>query len=323
MATALFLDCDTGIDDSLALTYLLAQQDVEIVGVAATAGNVPTDVVVANNLAWLELCRRTEIPVHVGAQNPIASRLRTAEDTHGPHGIGYAELFPASTPPSDLDAAHGWLRAADDHRGELIGLVTGPLTNLALAVRADPELPGKLRRLVIMGGAFGVPGNTTPVAEWNTVVDPEAAAEVFEAFSRFDAPDPIVCGLNITEQLVITPAHLCRLRTDSGDALLARHLAEALRFYFEFHDSQNEGYVAYLHDPFAAMVALDPDRVSGIAAHVAVELNGALTRAMTVADRRGMLGPPNAQVVTQADTDAMLDELIDTLAGYAHHLNDA
>ncbi|MFT4199390.1 nucleoside hydrolase [Gordonia sp. (in: high G+C Gram-positive bacteria)] len=316
----LFLDCDTGIDDSLALLYLLARGDVELVGVASTAGNVPADVVAANNLAWLDLCGRDDVPVHLGSPVPLAGALRTAEDTHGPHGVGYASLPPANTALSSVDAAGAWLAAADAHPGELIGLVIGPSTNLALALRADPDLPTKLKRLVIMGGAFGAAGNTTPVAEWNLVVDPESAAEVFAAFDRPDAPDPIVCGLNVTEQMILRPADVERLRECAADAPLVHHLAEALRFYFEFHRSQDEGYLAYAHDPFAAMVALDPRRVTGVAAHVEVELTGALTRAMTVADRRGMLGPPNAVVVTEADTSTMVDELVASLGALARRV---
>ncbi|GED97828.1 putative nucleoside hydrolase IunH [Gordonia crocea] len=314
LPTPLFLDCDTGIDDSLALLYLLTRPDVEITGIASTAGNVATDTVVENNLAWLELCGRTDIPVHPGSPVPLVTPLRTAEDTHGPHGTGYARLATAVTAPSPVDAAHAWCRAASTHADRLVGLAIGPLTNLALALRLDPDLPTRLDRLVIMGGAFGVPGNTTPVAEWNMVVDPEAAAEVFAAFDRPDAPDPLVCGLDVTEQMSFTPAHAQRLADAAPGTRVAGYLTDALRFYFEFHDAQGEGYQAFVHDPLAAMVALDPDRASTTPAHLAVELEGALTRAMTVADRRGMLGAPNVRLVTGADVDAMLDELVDALA---------
>ncbi|QKT07221.1 nucleoside hydrolase [Gordonia sp. X0973] len=321
MGIPLLLDCDTGIDDSLALLYLLGRTDVDLVAIASTAGNVPTDVVVANNLAWLELCGRDDVPVHRGAPGPVSAPLRTAEDTHGPRGVGYAELPPASRAASPVDAARAWIDAGRRHPGTLVGLAIGPLTNLALAIRADLDLPTRMRRLVIMGGAFGVAGNTTPVAEWNMVVDPEAAAEVFAAFDRPDAPDPLVCGLNITEQMRFTPRHLAQLRDDAA-GVLTDHLADALRFYFEFHDAQDEGYLAYLHDPFAAMVALAPESVTAVPARVAVELAGTHTRAMTVADRRWMTGPPNALVVTEADTEAMLDGLVEALARLAQHLAD-
>lgn len=334
--TRLFFDCDTGIDDSLALLYLLARADVELAGIAGTAGNVPVDVVVANNLAWLEFCGRAEVPVHIGADGPLASALRTAEDTHGPLGIGYAELPSATTPPAGTDAADAWIDASLAHEGELVGLVTGPLTSLAEAIRRDPLLPSRLSRLVVMGGAFHVHGNTTPIGEWNVVVDPEAAAEVFAAFGGEGAPEPIVCALDVTESAVMTPDHLVRLAAaadshpvECPDATdepgtrsvasvdLIRHIVDAVRFYFEFHQSVNEGYIAHMHDPMAALVAVTPDLATTVPARVAVELDGSLTRGMTVADERAMTGPPNARIATGVDVDALFDDLIERIAGLA------
>ncbi|GAB90259.1 nucleoside hydrolase [Gordonia rhizosphera] len=331
-----FFDCDTGIDDSVALLYLLARRDVDLVAVASTAGNVPVDVVTANNLAWLEVCGRGDIPVHVGAPTPLVADLMTTEDTHGPLGVGYAELPTATGSAAPTDAADAWIEAAAARPGELIGLVTGPLTSLATAIRRDPALPTRLARLVIMGGAFHVHGNTTPVAEWNVAVDPEAAAEVFAAFGRDGAAPPIVCSLDLTESVAMTPDHLVRLAAAAGstpvecpdpsdepglrsvaDNVLIRHLVDALRFYLEFHHAHDEGYIAHLHDPFAAMVALAPDIVETVPARVAVELAGEHTRGMTVADERSMTGEPNARIATTTDVDAVFDDLIETLSALA------
>ena len=164
-------------------------------------------------------------------------------------------------------AAEAWVRAARAHPGELVGIAVGPLTNLALALRAEPALPTLLRRLVIMGGAFDYRGNTTAVAEWNVSVDPEAAAEVFTAWSASGLTPPTVLGLNLTEHIALTPTLLTRLgaaaqspsapmsvlddqgtRSAAANPLI-RVLEDALRFYFEFHFDQGEGYLAHLHDP--------------------------------------------------------------------------
>ncbi len=337
MTQRLLFDCDTGIDDSVALLYLLAHADVDLVGIASTAGNVPVDVVTTNNLSWLQLCGRPEIPVHVGPAGPLVAELMTTEDTHGPRGVGHAELPAPTITPSRLDAADAWIEASRRHDGELVGLVTGPLTSLATAIRRDPRLPSRLRRLVIMGGAFHTHGNTTPISEWNVAVDPEAAAEVFGAFGTDGAPAPIVCALDLTEQVVLTPDHVVRLAMASGSTPpecpgpgaerglrsvatneIIRHLTDALRFYFEFHHDHDEGYIAHLHDPFAAMVALNPDLVTTISARVDVELVGTLTRGMTVADERRMspLGP-NARIATSTDLDAVFDDLIETIGAFA------
>ena len=129
--------------------------------------------------------------------------------------MGYAELASTDRQLSGDDAATAWVRAAQEHPGELIGLATGPLTNLALALRKEPALPTLLHRLVIMGGAYDYRGNTTPVAEWNIAVDPEAAAEVFAAWSPSEEVDPqrlpILCGLDVTRQIALTPSILVRL----------------------------------------------------------------------------------------------------------------
>ena len=336
--TSLIVDVDTGIDDSIALLYLLAREDADIVAVLSTAGNVPTAQVAANNLAWLELCGRTDIEVAVGADGPLSVPLRTTEDTHGPQGIGYAELPAPELRPSGRSAADAWVELTRERPGELVGLVTGPLTNLALAIRVDPELPHRLRGLVVMGGAFEYPGNTTPVAEWNISVDPEAAAEVFAAFSAVPPERaPIVCGLNLTERIVLTPDHVRRFAELAGSAPiedieptdppglrsaasnpLVRHVCDAVRFYFEFHRDHAQGFIAHLHDPFAAAVALDPSIATYRAATVDVETEGRITRGQTVADRHALWGrSPNARIAWDTDESVFLEDLITRLAAFA------
>ncbi|MBT0568089.1 nucleoside hydrolase [Williamsia sp. CHRR-6] len=330
-------DCDTGIDDSLALLYLLAHGEVDLLAVLSSAGNVPADVVCANNLAWLALCGRDDVEVCLGAAGPLVAELMTTEDTHGPWGIGYAELPTGLSTRSQRDAADAWIEITTDRPGEVIGLVTGPLTNLALAIERDPLLPSRLRRLVIMGGAFHHPGNTTPTSEWNIAVDPEAAAHVFAAFGRDGAPTPIVCPLDLTETIVMTPDHLARLaaaadsspieqpgiddergtRSVASNPVVAA-VVDAVRFYFEFHADQSEGYIAHMHDPFAAAVAVDPSIAATMSACVDVELGGTLTRGTTVADLRGMWGrDPNAAIAVAADADVFFDDLIERIAHLA------
>jgi purine nucleosidase len=343
----IFADVDTGVDDAMALVYLLASADAELVGIASTAGNVPVKQVCINNLGLLELCGVTGIPVSKGADQPVRVPLRTAEDTHGPGGLGYAELPPTDREVTAHDAAQAWIRAAHAHPGELIGLVTGPMTNLALALRSEPTLPRLLRRLVIMGGSFDYRGNTTPVAEWNIAVDPEAAAEVFAVWGAawgLEQPQhlPIVLGLNLTENVAMTPAILGRLAAaaDSSTAPMSvldargtrstasnpliRVLEDAMRFYFEFHFDQGEGYLAHLHDPLAAAVALDLDLVQTRPATVDVELTGTLTRGMTVADWSGHWGrEPNARIGVGVDPAAFFERFIKRVGPFARLFGDS
>ena len=343
-----FADVDTGVDDAMALAYLLASSDADVVGIASTAGNIGVHQVCINNLGLLELCGAPDIPVSRGAEQPLAAPLRTAEDTHGPEGLGYARLPATDRMLTTHDAAEAWIRAAHAHPGELIGLATGPLTNLALAMRAEPALPRLMRRLVIMGGAFDYKGNTTPVAEWNISVDPESAAEVFGGWDAAwagrgdgDAPAhvPIVLGLNLTENVAMTPALLNRLATAAGSPSTAmsvrdergtrstaanpliRVLEDAMRFYFEFHFDTGDGYLAHLHDPLAAAVALDPELVRCRQTTVDVELTGTLTRGMTVADWRGHWGRrPNALIGMEVDPTVFFDRFISRVGAFAQRL---
>ena len=338
MSQPIIMDVDTGIDDSLALLYLLASPEAEILAITCTAGNVPARQVAINNLAWLDLCKAPDIEVALGSEVPVLAPLMTTEETHGPQGIGYAELPAPTRQLSSRHAVEVWADAARSRPGEVIGLVTGPLTNLALALRIEPELPRLLKRLVIMGGAFNHPGNTTPTTEWNIAVDPESAKIVFDAFSGLPEDRlPIVCALDVTETIEMRPEHLARIaeaagstpveypREEDPDGQLSRtsnpivrYLTDAVKFYLEFHVSHDQGFLAHMHDPFAAAIALHPEMGTLRPATVDVELAGTLTRAQTVADWAGMWGrEPNAAIVVSTDPAAFFDHLIDRVGGFA------
>ncbi|MEE2030593.1 nucleoside hydrolase [Rhodococcus chondri] len=339
--TRLLIDVDTGIDDALALLYLAASPEADIVAVLCTAGNVPVDQVTVNTLAWLDVCGRRDVEVFAGSQAPLVAPLMTTEDTHGPRGVGYAELPAPTRGPSERSAAEAWVELTRAHPGELTGLVTGPLTNLALALRLDPELPERLHRLVVMGGCFNHPGNTTPTSEWNVAVDPEAAKVVFDAFSAL-GPDrrPIICPLDVTETIEMRPSHVQRiarvaesvppvtLSPDDARGLRSRtsnpvvqHLTDALRFYMEFHRDQDLGFLAHVHDPFAAAVALGTVPYTTRAATVDVELDGRLTRGTTIADWMGMWGrDPNAEIVVGTEPEVFFDHLVERVGVYSRDL---
>lgn len=351
--TPVLLDGDPGIDDALAIAYLVAAHRagrIDLVGLVATAGNVGLDDTVANASAWLDLAGAPTVPVAAGAPGPIAVPHVLTPETHGPRGAGYAVLDRGTTMPAGVtaatpggtatttgvtttraadptDGARRWVDAARAHPGRLLGIVTGPSSTLAHALALDSELPRLLGGLVVMGGSFrGHPGNTTPVSEWNVDVDPEAADRVCRAWEDARAADPTVpaplwCGLDLTERAVWTPERSERL-LGAADTPLTRALTEALRFYFEFHDSVGEGYLAQVHDPFVAWMALHPDEVVAEAAHLRVECAGEHTRGMTVADLRGQRGRVvNARVAGDVrlpgGPDAVLDEVCAAIVSLA------
>lgn len=340
MNAPVFVDVDTGVDDALALMYLFASPDAEVIGIASTGGNVGVEQVCENNLGLLRLCDVTGIPVSRGSDQTLTGPMRLPSKVHGPRGLGYADLPPGEQSLTDYDSAEAWVRAAHAHPGELIGVATGPLTNLALALRAEPTLPTLLRRLVVMGGSYDHRGNTTAVAEWNISVDPEAAAEVLAAWGHEAVEQqrlPILCGLDLTRKVAMTPEHLTRLADAAGSTTrpldehdapgtrssasnpLIRVIEDATRFYLEAYHELGHGYQAHMHDPLAAAVALDPGLVTTRPATVDIELTGTLTRAMTVTDWSAHR-EPNALIGIEVDAAAFFDRFIERVGPFARRL---
>jgi purine nucleosidase len=339
------LDVDTGIDDSLALLYALGSREADILAVTCVSGNVEARQVAINTLALLELSGRNDIEVAVGREVPLERPLETTPETHGPRGIGYAELPPPSRAISDRHGVDVIVEAARERPGEITLVTLGPLTNLAVALEREPRLPQLLRRHVLMGGAFGAPGNTTPTTEWNLHCDPEAAKIAFGAWARAIAvdpsvPRPVALGLDVTEGARIGPEHVVALAHRAGsrpDENLAsaqvdplaprmsiasnpviRFIADALRWYYEFHERYDGFYGAFIHDPLAVAAALDPGLITTQALYVDVETRGELTSGMTVADRRHLTGkPPNVDVAATADIDRFLQRLIERVGALA------
>jgi purine nucleosidase len=339
-AIPILIDCDTGIDDSLALLYAAASPEAEIVAVTCCSGNVEAHQVAKNTLAVLELAGRTDVEVSLGRTVPLVRPLEVTPETHGPQGLGYAELPLARRPLSERHGADVIVAAARDRPGQVTLVTLGPMTNLAVALEREPELPRLLRRLVFMGGAYRVPGNTTPTAEWNIHCDPEAAQRVLVAFAA--APRrPLGLGLDVTEQAKVMPDEVVALarragsRPDDSIALahgehplhatrsvasnsIVRYVADALRFYMEFHARYDGFYGAFIHDPLALAAALDPSLVTARAVHVAVDTAGGPADGLTIADWRGLTGkPPNVDVAVATDAPEFLRRFIERVGGLA------
>ena len=347
----LILDVDTGIDDSLALLYAAASPDAEIVAATCVSGNVDARQVATNTQRVLELAGRRDVEVALGREIPLVRALETTLETHGPEGIGYAELPPPSRPLSDRHAVDIILETARERPGEVQLVTLGPLTNLAIAVLREPRLPALLRGYTLMGGAYGVAGNTTPTNEWNIHCDPEAAQIVFRAWAAARETDPAIprplaLGLDVTEQARILPDDVVRLARAAGstpdDSIalahgedpmhatrsvasnpVVRYVADALRFYFEFHARYDGFYGAFIHDPLAVAATLDRSLVTTEPWFVDVETQGELTTGMTVADRRHLTGrAPNLDVAVTTDVATFMDRLVERLGTVARDQSD-
>ncbi len=344
--TTLIVDCDTGIDDSLALLYACASPEVELVAVTCSAGNVDARQVAENTRAVLELAGRSELEVALGREVPLARELVTTPETHGPRGIGWAELPVPAMPLSSRHSADLLIEEARRRPGEITLVTLGPLTNLALAVLREPELPRLLRALVMMAGSYRSPGNTAPTSEWNVSVDPDAARIVFRAFGAPTVvaereraglpPRPLALGLDVTERAKLLPQQVGRLAARAGedreaaearlrsaeaaapDNRVVRYLTDALRFYMEFHSRYDGFYGAFIHDPLALAVALDRSLVRSEAVAVDVELGGTLTTGETVVDwRRVWHRPANVDVAVEADAAAFIERFVERVGSLA------
>jgi purine nucleosidase len=341
----LILDVDTGIDDALALLYVAASPEAELVAVTCVGGNVDAHQVERNTRSVLELAGRTDVEVALGRDHPLVRPVETTPETHGPQGLGYAELPPPARPLSDRNGVDVLVEEARRRPGEIQLVTCGPLTNLALALLREPALPRLLRGWLVMGGAYRHPGNTAPTTEWNIHCDPEAAKIAFGAWGasaiEHGHARPVAMGLDVTELAKILPDHVVALARASGstpdDSLalsrgedpmhatrsvasnpVVRFVADALRFYMEFHAEYDGFYGAFIHDALAAASALDPGLIRTRAVAVDVELGGTLTTGETVTDWRGVWGrPPNVDVAIAADADEFLRRFVERVGRLA------
>ncbi|MFN8233766.1 MAG: nucleoside hydrolase [Actinomycetota bacterium] len=322
-ATPLILDVDTGVDDALALLYAVASPEVDLLAATCVMGNVGIDDVVRNTLAVLELAGRGEVEVARGASRPLVRDHAPFPVVHGDRGLGRADPPAAARTASDRDGRRVIVDTARARPGEVLLVATGPLTNVAMALAEEPGLPTLLRGFAIMGGAFDHLGNTTPRAEANIWVDPEAASAVFRGFAG--APEdrlPVCAGLDVTERVRMTHADVASVTAPGPRTPVGRFLREAVPFYIEFYERWGDPGGAAMHDPLALAIALDPGLATLVTTRVEVETDGTWTRGETVTDLRNLRGSPwptgwepedNARVALDVDEAAFLDRFFDRL----------
>lgn len=295
----LLLDVDAGVDDAIAMALACNLERHQLIGVTTVAGNVPVEHSTNNALrvlAWLG----SDAPVYRGMSQPLARPLYTATDVHGVEGLGGWEA-PASRQAIQPETApEAIVRLAREHRGEIAFGFVGPLTNLAVAVMLEPRIVDWVSRLVIMGGAFREPGNTTPQAEFNIYVDPEAAAVVARA--GFNAT---WVGLDVTRRATLQEAGWRELAgADSPNAELVR---EVTRYSFELRRKK----AVSLHDPLTVAVIEHPDLVQTVSGAVHVDV-GDHARGMTRVFETVVDAPAN-QVAVDLDVErfqGMFERLI-------------
>ncbi|MFT4211071.1 MAG: nucleoside hydrolase [Microbacterium sp.] len=282
-----YLDCDTGVDDSLALAYLLASPAVELVGVGTVSGNTAAAQAARNTLDLLALAGRDGIPVAVGAHDHLDHPYDGgAPHVHGDNGIGGVVLPRADAEPDPRTAAQLLVDLSHTYAGRLHVLAIGPLTNLAHALAADPSLPDRVAAVTVMGGAALVPGNISAVAEANVYNDPQAAAALLAADW-----DVTLAPLDVTLEHTLSEEQRRMLLADERP--FVRALGSILDHYFDFYLPLYGQRMSALHDPLAAVLAagaFTPTRAPRVP--VVVDTGTGPGRGQTIADLRGQrLGP--------------------------------
>ncbi len=303
----LILDCDPGHDDAIAI--MVAAQHSDLLGITAVGGNVALPLTTHNALITAQILG-LDVPVFAGADRPLVAEPKHAEFIHGETGLGGPEL-PELTRTAERKHAVDFIIETVRSTPEVWLIPTGPLTNIALALRHAPDIASKVAGIAIMGGGQDF-GNVTVTAEFNIWHDPEAADVVF----RSGAP-VIMCGLDLTHQFTLYEKDITMLRHIGNDVAL--FATDMLEYYSQAYANKFFGVPqAPLHDPCAVMTVTHPDMFTFKKRHVDIELHGTFTRGMTVVDRRGVREEESANVniAETIDSEAALALLKQTLEAY-------
>ncbi len=261
------IDCDPGIDDSLAILLAMSSPELDVLGITTVSGNVTSDVGAKNTLHALQMCSSLDTPVYEGEKYPLVRELITAQDTHGEDGIGenfYEDVKDVIIRNNAVDFIIKTLKENKDV--SIIAL--GPLTNIAKALQKDKEAFDNMDEFISMGGAFRVEGNCSPVAEFNYWVDPHAANYVFQNLSQ----KIHMVGLDVTRKIVLTPniiEFINRL-----DKNMAKYITEITRFYIDFHWNQEKIIGCVINDPLAVAYFIDKSLCSGFESFVQIAEDG-------------------------------------------------
>ena len=307
----IILDCDPGMDDSMAIVMACKSPDLDVLAITAVNGNYPVDVTAANARKMLELLGRTDIPVGRGMSRPIARPSPKDPFTHGADGQAEANLPAPATPLSALHGVDLLIETVKAHPGEVTLVMTGPMSNLAMALLKCPELAGMIRQVIAISGMFGLneyafanATGDTPQSEWNVYVDPEAADMVYRAGIPL-----LALGLDVATHFDVnfSPDDLRKLaNSPRGEAAF---LHNAIRFV------EKRGFDAYcaVIDCMAVACAIDPSVVSTFQGRVGVETKDGLTLGMTVLDRRHhhvWTQLPLVEIAEKADCGRFLQMLL-------------
>lgn len=301
----IILDCDPGHDDAVAI--IVAAQHCELAGITTVAGNAPLTSTTYNARVMRDLLG-LDVPIHAGADRPLVLEPISGDYIHGASGLDGAAL-PAPTTPLDGDDAVSFIIETCRSHDDVWIVPTGPQTNVALALRADPTLATRVAGISFMGG--GRFGNRSATAEYNIWADPHAAAIVVRSGIPL-----VMAGLHVTHRFQASPERIAAIRAIGGE--LATVLSDLFEFFSRSYlDRHDDGAIkgAAVHDPLAVLALSRPDLFESARHHVTVETRGETTRGMTVIDRRLLVerAGPTCTVLTRVDHEAAFDIVLESI----------
>ncbi len=285
MKRRILIDTDPGIDDSLAILLALASPELSLEGLSVVHGNCSVEQGTRNALAVLALAHAGHIPVAQGCERPLIQPSLFAPETHGDSGLGHARLPAPAQKALRQHAVDFLIERLLAEPGEFTLVCVGPLTNLALAMRREPRIIPAIKELVIMGGAIRHEGNTTPLAEFNVYVDPHAAAIVYHS----GVPMTLV-PLDVTYHCILTAGDVGRLQASGSP--VAAFIADATRFYMEFHDVYQQIDGCVINDALALALTFAPELCIYEEHFVDVDIQGGVSMGKTFADFYQMTAKP-------------------------------
>lgn len=304
------IDVDTGIDDAVALVLALQAKELDIKGITTVAGNQTIEKTTRNTLDVVEYFGRSDIPVAMGARGPLVREQIIAAYAHGESGLGTAVLPTAKMQPHPLDAV-AFIKKTLEESDDLITLVpTGPLTNIAILLKAYPHIKSKIKEIVLMGGG-AFQGNSNAAAEFNIYADPEAASVVFASGIKI-----VMCGLDVTMKAIVSPEDvqtILKTGTKAGE-----FVAEAFNFYMDMYRKIGNFKGCAVHDAVTITYLINPDLIKTRSGIARVDIDGKDSYAATICDFRPWRDreKDNALVGVDIDREAFVQLLVDACKNY-------
>lgn len=304
MKKKVIIDCDPGIDDSLALILALNSPELEIVGITTVSGNVKADQGAKNALKVLKLMNREDIPVYIGEEFPLVRELITAQDTHGEDGLGETNYEEA-----DVQVNYGGVDfiLENARKGDISIIALGPLTNLAIAIEKDEEGFNMINEIVSMGGAFRSHGNCSQVAEFNYWVDPHGVKEVFD---RSKVPFSMV-GLDVTREIILTPNIIELIKQIGGN--VANFIVDITRFYVDFHWNQERTLGCVINDPLAVAYFIDRTLCEGFTSYLDIVTDGIAVGQTLVDVGNFYRKEHNGRILTKVDSKRFMKMFLERI----------